>query len=84
MQLNKLNPIFRESTEPTFTPIPDRPYHDRRYHIDFSKINNELLWNCTTPFPIGLKLTIQYYIDEYLFEKKQKLNRRESHQRVQG
>lgn len=69
----------RTSTEPSFTPIPDRPYHDRRYHIDFSKINRELFWSCTTPFHVGLTATIQYYIDEYLLEKKQSQNRDRLH-----
>ncbi|CAJ0583311.1 unnamed protein product, partial [Mesorhabditis spiculigera] len=36
--VNKLQ--NRDQNEPTFTPIPDRPYHDRRYFIDFGKIKN--------------------------------------------
>lgn len=62
--------LQRPQTNPTFTPISDRPYHDRRYHIDFSKINKELDWSCSTPFPVGLANTIQYYVDQYMIEKK--------------
>jgi dTDP-glucose 4,6-dehydratase len=62
--------LNRPASPPTFKAIPDRPYHDRRYHIDFSKINKELNWECTTPFPIGLMSTIQYYVD--VFHKEQK------------
>lgn len=32
----------REASKPEFAPIPDRPYHDRRYYIDFSKIRRTL------------------------------------------
>jgi dTDP-D-glucose 4,6-dehydratase len=32
----------RGESKPQFAPIPDRPYHDRRYYIDFSKIRNAL------------------------------------------
>ncbi|CAI5456013.1 unnamed protein product [Caenorhabditis angaria] len=58
--VNKL--MNRDNTEPSFTPIPDRPYHDRRYYIDFSKIKNAMGWECTTPFNEGLMKTIDYYI----------------------
>ncbi|CAP32737.1 Protein CBG14085 [Caenorhabditis briggsae] len=54
--------LNREPTAPTFAPIPDRPYHDRRYYIDFSKIKNAMGWQCTTPFSEGLMTTIEYYV----------------------
>uniref|UniRef100_A0AC34RPJ4 NAD(P)-binding domain-containing protein n=1 Tax=Panagrolaimus sp. JU765 TaxID=591449 RepID=A0AC34RPJ4_9BILA len=67
--------LKRPQTEPQFITIPDRPYHDRRYHIDFSKINRELGWQCTTPFSVGFALTIEYYIKEYLQEQNEQENR---------
>uniref|UniRef100_A0AC35UIM5 NAD(P)-bd_dom domain-containing protein n=1 Tax=Rhabditophanes sp. KR3021 TaxID=114890 RepID=A0AC35UIM5_9BILA len=57
--------INAEESEPKFEHIPDRPYHDRRYFIDFSKIHNELNWNCTTLFENGLAKTINYYVEEH-------------------
>lgn len=63
--------MSREPKKPEFAPIPDRPYHDRRYHIDFSKINRCLGWQCTTPFEVGLSRTIEYYIEDYQRERKE-------------
>uniref|UniRef100_A0A7E5A0W7 dTDP-D-glucose 4,6-dehydratase n=1 Tax=Panagrellus redivivus TaxID=6233 RepID=A0A7E5A0W7_PANRE len=62
--------LGRDQTAPQFTPIPDRPYHDRRYHIDFSKIGDELNWGCVIPFEDGLTETINYYVDAYRAEAK--------------
>ncbi len=42
--------------------IPDRPGHDRRYAIDFGKINRELLWHPETPLETGIRKTIQWYV----------------------
>uniref|UniRef100_A0A914VWP6 dTDP-D-glucose 4,6-dehydratase n=1 Tax=Plectus sambesii TaxID=2011161 RepID=A0A914VWP6_9BILA len=56
--------LNRKIGEIEYAQIPDRPYHDRRYHIDFSKISNELGWKCSTPFVVGLKKTIEYYLKE--------------------
>ncbi|KAI6195056.1 DTDP-D-glucose 4,6-dehydratase [Aphelenchoides besseyi] len=57
--------LHRPSTKPTFAPIPDRPYHDRRYFIDFSKIRDQLNWECSTPFVDGLTRTIEYYVEDH-------------------
>jgi dTDP-glucose 4,6-dehydratase len=57
--------LMRTPTKIQFQPIADRPYHDRRYYIDFSKIHNELNWKCTTPFEEGLAITLEYYVGEY-------------------
>ncbi|MFA4931160.1 MAG: dTDP-glucose 4,6-dehydratase [Patescibacteria group bacterium] len=43
--------------------VTDRPGHDRRYAIDFSKIKNELGWQPTVDFDTGLALTIKWYRD---------------------
>ena len=42
--------------------VPDRLGHDRRYAIDYSKINSELGWKPVTPFNDGLAKTVQWYI----------------------
>jgi dTDP-glucose 4,6-dehydratase len=43
--------------------VKDRPGHDLRYAIDFSKINHELGWAPAETFESGLKKTIAWYID---------------------
>ena len=43
--------------------VTDRPGHDRRYAIDFSKIKNELGWSPGIDFETGLEQTIQWYLD---------------------
>ena len=41
--------------------IKDRPGHDKRYAIDFSKIKQELGWKPNFSFEKGLKITIEWY-----------------------
>jgi dTDP-glucose 4,6-dehydratase len=41
--------------------VKDRPGHDKRYAIDFSKIKNELGWEPAVSFEDGLKKTIDWY-----------------------
>lgn len=41
--------------------VKDRPGHDRRYAIDFSKIKSELGWQPDYDFDRGIKETIEWY-----------------------
>ncbi len=41
--------------------VKDRPGHDRRYAIDFSKIKNELGWEPMHSFDEWLELTVKWY-----------------------
>ena len=41
--------------------VTDRPGHDRRYAIDFSKIEGELGWKPSVPFEEGIRRTVQWY-----------------------
>lgn len=41
--------------------VKDRPGHDRRYAIDFSKIKQELGWESKTNFEEGMKKTVEWY-----------------------
>lgn len=41
--------------------VKDRPGHDRRYAIDWSKINQELGWKPKHDFEYALNLTIEWY-----------------------
>ena len=50
-------------TDDLITYVKDRPGHDRRYAIDPTKIGNELGWSPQTKFDDGIKMTIQWYID---------------------
>ena len=43
--------------------VKDRPGHDLRYAIDFTKIRNELAFAPKESFETGLKKTIQWYLD---------------------
>jgi len=41
--------------------VADRPGHDKRYSIDFSKIQEKLEWQPQTSFADGLQKTIEWY-----------------------
>jgi dTDP-glucose 4,6-dehydratase len=43
------------------TIIPDRPGHDRRYILDWTKIRRELGWQPRIPFDRGLAETVAWY-----------------------
>jgi len=43
--------------------VQDRPGHDRRYAIDFSKIKKELNWSPKESFHSGLAKTIAWYLE---------------------
>ena len=43
--------------------VADRPGHDYRYAIDFSKIKNELGWEPRVSFEEGIDKTIEWYRD---------------------
>jgi dTDP-glucose 4,6-dehydratase len=45
------------------TIIPDRPGHDRRYVLDWSKIHRELGWAPRIPFDRGLAETVAWYAE---------------------
>jgi len=43
--------------------VRDRPGHDLRYAIDFSKLTAELSWTPDESFETGIRKTIQWYLD---------------------
>lgn len=45
--------------------VTDRPGHDLRYAIDSSKIQEELGWAPSYSFEIGLKSTIEWYVNKF-------------------
>jgi dTDP-glucose 4,6-dehydratase len=44
--------------------IKDRPGHDYRYAINISKIKHELEWEPKTSFDVGLRRTINWYLND--------------------
>jgi dTDP-glucose 4,6-dehydratase len=44
------------------TYVKDRPGHDLRYAIDASKLRNELGWEPSVTFEIGLEKTVDWYL----------------------
>jgi dTDP-glucose 4,6-dehydratase len=45
------------------TIVPDRPGHDRRYVLDWTKIKNELGWEPQISFEEGMPDTVRWYAD---------------------
>ena len=41
----------------------DRPYNDRRYHMDGSKLKSDLGWKESVPFKVGLNDTVSWYLN---------------------
>jgi dTDP-glucose 4,6-dehydratase len=42
--------------------VEERPGHDRRYAMDYSKITNELGWEPREEFEQGLAQTVEWYV----------------------
>jgi dTDP-glucose 4,6-dehydratase len=60
-ELKPRSPGTRYSELITF--VQDRPGHDRRYAIDFSKVACELGWKPKESFETGLHKTVQWYLE---------------------
>lgn len=53
----------KDAYKPLISFVQDRAGHDRRYAIDSAKIQNDLGWKPNTAFDEGIKLTVQWYIN---------------------
>jgi dTDP-glucose 4,6-dehydratase len=51
-----------EKIRSTIAYVKDRPGHDRRYAIDFSRIQRELGWKPGVSFEEGLERTVDWYL----------------------
>jgi dTDP-glucose 4,6-dehydratase len=66
--LEKLVPSAKNSTlagrryADLVTFVKDRPGHDRRYAIDFSRLRRELGWKPSVTFKEGLERTVRWYL----------------------
>jgi dTDP-glucose 4,6-dehydratase len=58
-KLLSINPDIKVQVEY----VRDRPGHDRRYSLDCSKIQRELLWRPVYSFDFALEQTIKWYIN---------------------
>lgn len=56
-----------EFSEQMITFVKDRPGHDKRYAIDSSKLQQELGWKPTVTFEMGLKQTVDWYLENTTF-----------------
>lgn len=62
--LDKMNPLSdNRPRKDLITFVKDRPGHDRRYGIDFTKLNQELDWSPEATLESGIQDTIQWYLD---------------------
>ncbi|MCP4157388.1 MAG: dTDP-glucose 4,6-dehydratase [bacterium] len=69
--LEELSPVKQDAKEKInisnykdlITYVKDRAGHDRRYAINCDKIKSELGWKPSVTFEVGLRSTIQWYLD---------------------
>ncbi|MBN2569510.1 MAG: dTDP-glucose 4,6-dehydratase [Deltaproteobacteria bacterium] len=50
--------------------VKDRPGHDRRYAIDFTKLKTELNWSPLESFESGMKKTVSWYLENVDWVKR--------------
>lgn len=61
--LDELSPrVDGQSYRQQIAFVGDRPGHDRRYGIDYSKIKTQLGWEPQESFESGLRKTVQWYL----------------------
>ena len=79
--MDRIKPrVNGQSYQDLITYVTDRPGHDFRYAIDFSKIKKELGWQPSHSYQAGLEKTVSWYIDhaswwQAIQEKKYNLER---------
>lgn len=58
------NPALKgRGYEDLITFVKDRPGHDRRYAIDFTRVKRELGWRPSVDFAGGILRTVRWYLD---------------------
>ena len=63
--LDEIKPaIDGKSRRQLITFVADRPGHDRRYAIDFAKLNAALGWSPRESFKSGLRKTVSWYLNQ--------------------
>lgn len=61
--LQKICKILNKDFEKAVVKVTDRPGHDRKYAVDWSKIKAKLNWQPQADFDTHLKSTVQWYQD---------------------
>ena len=61
--LDFLKPSNNGSYSNLISFVPDRPGHDFRYAIDYSRVRNELGWKPSVTLEEGLTRTVQWYLE---------------------
>jgi dTDP-glucose 4,6-dehydratase len=61
--LDELRPLDEGRYSDLIKHVRDRPGHDRRYAIDAGKIGRELGWRPAHSFSSGLRLTVEWYLE---------------------
>src|SRR3989339_903893 len=59
-----------KSYKELITFVQDRAGHDRRYAIDATKLEDELLWRADENFDSGIVKTVEWYLKKYKFLEK--------------
>lgn len=59
--LQKICRLLGKDFDTSIASVPDRPGHDRKYAIDWSKIHRELGWQPVHDFDTGLAQTVDWY-----------------------
>ena len=66
--LDEIKPAINEKPRrELITFVKDRPGHDKRYAVDFSKLNRELGWSPKESFGSGLRKTINWYLNQKMW-----------------
>jgi dTDP-glucose 4,6-dehydratase len=61
---------IQESDESQIAAVPDRKGHDRRYSVDYTKLNRETGYSPATEFAVGIRKTIDWYRNNQEWWKK--------------
>jgi len=65
-------PYSSRSRRDLITFVKDRPGHDRRYAIDFKKLNQEMNWRPEASLETGIRETIKWYMENPQWVKRVK------------
>ena len=63
LEITKLILDAMGKNESSIEYVNDRPGHDRRYALSNDKITSELGWKPTVSFEDGIKMTIDWYLN---------------------
>jgi dTDP-glucose 4,6-dehydratase len=61
--IDEMQPQSGGNSRSLITFVKDRPGHDRRYAIDASKIEKDLVWTPAHKFEQGIRETVRWYLD---------------------